>query len=135
VNSLEERKRELLAQSEAYRQAMALEIRNIKASVFWIPRTVQTIRKVSPFLVWGAPLLGILIGRRISVKPHTEAAPHKKTGRGKGLLATALGAIALYRKVRPILDVVIPMMRNARRYSAAQGNPPQPRGNHVSTPH
>jgi hypothetical protein len=128
VNSLQERKKELLAQSEAYRQAMAVEIRNIKASVFWIPRTVETVRKVSPFLVWGAPLLGILIGRRISRKPQQE---ESKTGRRKGLLATAIGAIALYRKVRPILDVVLPMMRNARKAASTQANPPH-RGNHVS---
>lgn len=123
MNSLEERKKELLAESEAYRQAMAVEIRNIKASLFWIPRTVQTIRKVSPLLVWGAPLLGMLIGRRISRKPRPDPSAHKHGAR-KGLLATVLGGIALYRKIKPVFEMLAPALRNARM---ARANASQPR--------
>jgi hypothetical protein len=110
VNSLEERKQELLARSEAYRQSMAVEIRNIKANVLWIPRTMQTVRKISPFLMLGAPLLGLLIGRRITVKPQQEPLAHKN-GTRKGVLATVLGGIALYRKIKPIIDVLRPVRR------------------------
>jgi hypothetical protein len=118
MNSLEERKKELLVQSEACRRVMAVEIQNVKASMLWIPRTVQTIRKVSPFLVWGAPLLGVLIGRRISMKPRKEtSAP--RDGR-KGLLATVLGGIALYRKAKPVLDVVLPLLRKTNLFTLAR---------------
>jgi hypothetical protein len=114
VNSLEDRKRELLEQSENYRREIAIEIRNVKASLFWVPQTVQTIRTVSPFLVWGAPLLGILIGRRITRKPRPEEA---KNGKHRGLLTTVIGGIALYHKVKPLINFVVPLLRNAARKS------------------
>jgi hypothetical protein len=103
MNDLAERKRELISRSEQYRRAMAVEFVHIKGSVAWIPRTLQVLRWASPLLVIAAPLLGILTGRKISTKPP----PEKKRS---SMLAKIMGGIAMYRKVRSIVDTVRPFM-------------------------
>src|SRR5512140_2721477 len=101
MNNVAERKQELVARSELYRRAMAGEIQNIKGSVAWVPRSIQMLRWVSPALVIAAPILGILTGKRISARPVDKGGGEKK---GKSMLAKILAGVAIYRKVRSVVD-------------------------------
>lgn len=98
VNSLAEYKKELVARSDAYRHAMAVEVHHIKSTTAWIPRTVHMVRWASPLLMVAAPVAGLLLGRRLKARP--AAHPPRK-----GLLARVLAGVAMYRKVRSIVDL------------------------------
>lgn len=114
MNELAERKRELVGRSDLYRRAMAGEIAQIKGSVAWIPRAFQVVRWASPLLVIAAPILGILTGRKISTQPPAEQ-------KRKSMLAKILAGIAMYRKVRSVVESLRPMMASQAAGSKSDG--------------
>lgn len=99
--TLEEQKRELLARSEVYRQAMAARGREIQQSLAWVPRTVNMARRVAPIMAFGVPLAGMMFFRKKTPFPQARKAPSAPAK--KGLLAMVLGGIEIYNRLRPIL--------------------------------
>jgi len=103
---LAEHKRQLLARSESHRQSLEMEIRHIKAATAWVPRALHLARSVYPIALLAVPLVGLILGKKVSPK-----APAKERPAVKGLAATALTGWNIYRKVKPFWDG----FRSARR--------------------
>ncbi len=100
MNNLAERKKELLARSEYYRESMAEEVHHLRAATAWVPRTIQVFRMVSPLLVVAAPAMGMLLKRRGFEK---AAAPRKH------MLGKILAGVQTFRKIKGFLDAFRPM--------------------------
>ncbi len=100
MNELSNYKRELVAKSEAYRQAMAFDLLNVKSTVAWVPRTLQVLRWASPALILAGPVIGILTGRKLKKKVDQPAK--------KSLLGKVLAGIAMYRRVKSVVDTFRP---------------------------
>lgn len=64
VRELEQRKRELCARSEIYRQTLALEAANIKLSVGLMRKQMRGLRTIYRLLGWALPIGGLLAGRK-----------------------------------------------------------------------
>src|SRR5262249_12846678 len=101
MNEVQERKRELLARSDACRASLGHEVQNIRIATAWVPRVVRTARSVYPVLLIAVPLVGYLITRRRPPTPPQNHAPSKR-----GLIASALAGYRLFRQVKPVLDQV-----------------------------
>jgi len=100
VNGLAERKRELLARSELYRQSLEAELRNIETATAWVPKTVRIVRAVYPVLMVAAPLLGYAFARKKRRSSNGEASAPAS----RGLAATAWAGYRLFRKIKPVWD-------------------------------
>jgi len=100
VNGLAERKRELLARGDLYRQSLESEFRNIETATAWVPKTVRMVRAAYPVLMFAAPLLGYTFARKKRRASNGEApAPP-----ARGLVATAWAGYKLFRRIKPIWD-------------------------------
>ena len=96
VTALEQRKRELLARSEFYRQSMGADLQNIRSATAWVPRGIKAARAIYPILMTAAPVLGFLFSRR---RHRAE-----KNSNGRGFFAKAFAGYRLFRKVKPVWD-------------------------------
>lgn len=101
MNELQERKRRLLARSDACRASLADECQNIRIATGWVPRTVRTVRSIYPVLLIAIPLIGYLFARKRPAAPPQNHAASKR-----GLIASALAGYRLYRQVKPVWDQV-----------------------------
>jgi len=95
--NLENRKRQLLIESERCREAMDEQLRHVQSATAWVPKTLKIARAAYPLFLLAAPLLGYACVRK---KPVAERPP----ARGSGILATALAGYKLFRRVKPIWD-------------------------------
>lgn len=93
---LEQRKRELLARSEFYRQSMGADLQNIRSATSWVPVGIKAARAIYPILMTAAPVLGFFFSRR------RHRGENKSNGRG--LFAKAFVGYRLFRKVKPVWD-------------------------------
>jgi hypothetical protein len=66
VKDLAARKRALVAESEAYRQTLRYELRDLRLYGVRMRRKFSVVAVVSPLLSVGAPLAGSLFGKRQS---------------------------------------------------------------------
>ena len=97
---ISEEKRRLIVESERYRHAIGVELRNLKASTAWVPRTVGIVRATSPILALATPLIGLFIRRKKQADPK-----HDHNGKPKkGLIATALFLFEIARKAKPFWE-------------------------------
>ena len=96
VTPLEQRKRELLARSEFYRQSMAADLQNIRTATAWVPLGIKAARSIYPILMTAAPVLGFLFSR--------NRRGAEKNSNGRGLFAKAFMGYRLFRKVKPVWD-------------------------------
>ena len=96
VTLLEQRKRELLARSDFYRQSMAADLQNIRSATSWVPVGIKAARAIYPILMTAAPVLGFLFSRK---RRRAE-----KNSNGRGLFAKAFAGYRLFRKVKPVWD-------------------------------
>src|SRR2546429_8350885 len=97
-NELQERKRQLLARSEACRTSIINEFQNIKTAAAWLPRTIRTARALYPVLLLAVPLIGYIFARKRSAPPQNHA-PTKR-----GLIASPLAGYRFYRQIKPVWD-------------------------------
>src|SRR6266853_1408440 len=100
VNGLAERKRELLARSELYRQSLEAEFRNIETATAWVPKTVRMVRAAYPVLMLAAPLLGYAFARK-KRRPSNGEAPAPSS---RGIVASAWAGYKLFRRIKPLWD-------------------------------
>jgi hypothetical protein len=96
VRVLEQRKRELIARSQFYRQSMGADLQNIRTATAWVPKGIKAARAIYPILMTAAPVLGFLFSR----KRHRG----EKNSNGRGLFAKAFAGYRLFRKVKPVWD-------------------------------
>jgi hypothetical protein len=64
LNSIRERKRLLMAQSETCRRSLALQLDAFRADSAWLHRGVDSVVRYRSFLWLAAPVAGFLIVRR-----------------------------------------------------------------------
>jgi hypothetical protein len=98
VNALAERKRELLARSELYRQSLESEFRNIETATAWVPKTIGIVRAAYPVLMVAAPLLGYAFARKKRRSSNGEAST------SRGIIASTWAGYKLFRKFKPVWD-------------------------------
>ena len=96
VDSLAERKRELIARSESYRQSLQASLSDIKETTAWISRSVRTVRSVYPVLLLLMPLAGLIVRK----KGLRKRLPPPK----RGLLSKAAMGLKIFRTVKPFWD-------------------------------
>jgi hypothetical protein len=97
MNDLGARKRELLLQSEFYRQRLAGECAHVQAATAWISRTLHYARMVAPILALAAPAIGWMFGSR---KKRPLAPPPPK----RNLLAKIMAGYQIARQIKPVWD-------------------------------
>jgi hypothetical protein len=64
MSKIDEKKRLLAAESEAYRQLLKLEIQTLKLHVVRTKRHFASATSYMPLVMSGVPLLGLLFGRK-----------------------------------------------------------------------
>ena len=96
VNELAERKRQLLARSEIYRQSISIEVDQIRRTTAWIPRTIHVARVVAPLLMFAVPLAGALFGRKRTTRKRALG----------GIASNVLAGVRLFRWIKPLWDGV-----------------------------
>jgi hypothetical protein len=94
---LQARKRQLLAESEFYRQTLAADCAHLNSATSWISTTLRMARLVAPVLAMAMPVAGFFFRSR---KKHVLLPPPKK----KNLLSSVLAGYRLARQVKPIWD-------------------------------
>jgi hypothetical protein len=109
MNLLAARKQALVAESELYRQALALELQELKASTARIKKNFNFLRWLKPIILF-APLAGSLLGLRSSPKVEKP----RPTGWRKWC-GGALVGWRLYRQAVPMISRFIPRRRASRR--------------------
>jgi len=112
ITSAEE-KRRVIEESARYRHAMTVEFQNIKAATAWVPKTVGIVRATTPFLALAAPLIGLFVKKKKKTEPK---AIHNGKAEKQGLVAKALMAFEIVRKIRPFWE----NFQHARRRRAEQ---------------
>ena len=95
MNPLQERKRQLLARSDACRASILSEIQGVKAATAWIPKGVVAIRTIYPALILAVPLIGYIFAR----KPSQNPSPPKR-----GFIASVLAGYQFFRQIKPVWD-------------------------------
>ena len=98
---LESYKRELLARSEGYRQTLRSDVREVAASVEWIPKTLNTLRFASPILMMLAPAAAFAAGRWAFGRAATSAGVARPRS---GILGKVITAIRIFQQVKPLWD-------------------------------
>jgi len=99
VNSLAARKKALVAESEVYRQALRIELQNVRLYAVRMRRKVEFFNSAKPLLLL-LPLVGSLLAPRFKERP-------KKKARGwRRWLGTGLLGWKMYRSVAPILQTI-----------------------------
>jgi hypothetical protein len=107
---LEERKRQLLARSEVYRQTLKLEVANIRYSTALLKRKFSFLRTSSRLLGLAVPLAGLLLFRRRAKPANT----------GNGFLAKLLSGFNLFKQLRPFFQAVQGGHRGPKRNNITQ---------------
>jgi hypothetical protein len=110
MNPLAARKQALLAESEIYRQALTIEIQNLKLSAAFIKRNLNILRLLKPMLLL-APVAASIIGLRSSSKPEGRSSDGWRRWWGAALVGWRL-----YRQAAPLLGQLL-SRRNSRNSS------------------
>ena len=105
VKSLQEQKRDLIAQCQLHREALVGDCAQVSASLSWVPRTVSVIRSISPLLIVAAPLVGWFARKKLrngkAKVPEDRATDKKKKA---GLLALAFQGFRMYKQAAPFIQ-------------------------------
>src|SRR5882672_6169329 len=94
VGDFAERKRQLLARSELYRQSISIEVDQIKKRTAWIPKTIHVARAAAPLVVLAVPLIRALLGKKRSTKRRSLG----------GIASNVLAGVNLFRRIKPLWD-------------------------------
>ena len=109
MNSLAARKQALVAESELYRQTLALELQELKASGTRLRKSFSFHRLLKPLILF-APLAGSLIGLRSFPKAEKPWPSGWRKWCG-----SALFGWRLYRHAAPMISRFIPRRTGSRR--------------------
>jgi hypothetical protein len=124
VGDLQARKRALVAESELYRQTLALEVHNFQLYASEVRHKIHRLRIYKPFFL-AAPVLLSLLRSGWS----GERKEKRQTGWRRALAMVLMGWRA-YRKFGPVLQAMILQQMRARdagqETSASQSTPGQP---------
>jgi len=100
VKTIAEQKRDLVAQSDLYRRAMADDLQYFQTSIGWLPKTLYLIKTASPLLVLSGPLAAWLLRGRKKTKVSKNGEPEKDK---VGTFARIWGAIRIAQQVVPFV--------------------------------
>lgn len=119
IENLEARKRALVNECEICRENLRDELQHLAHFGAGLRKRVDQARRLGPWLVLGLPLLAP-VTRFFSKKQAPEPAQHNGTGKPsktKGVIATALLGLRLYRRYEPVVRSVVAhwVTRNRRR--------------------
>ncbi len=115
VRSLAEQKRELLARSQQYRQALAADCAEVSASISWVPRTLHLLRVVSPLLVVAAPVAGWFARKKMRNGKIRVPEPATNKAKKAGFIALAFQGFRMYRQFAPVIQSVLKAWTPSRR--------------------
>ncbi len=90
---MEAKKRALIAESDIYRQALAVDFYNLRVHGARLKSKVSVLRKLEPFLAIGAAIAG--------------AVPRKPRLRSRTLVGKLVKAWSLYKMLAPLLEVFL----------------------------
>ena len=94
---LQARKRQLLIQSEFYRQTLAKDLAQLNVATLWMTTMLRYARLVSPVLAIAVPVAGFFFRPR---KKRAAQPPPRK----KNLLGRLITGYKIARQVKPIWD-------------------------------
>ena len=97
IIDLQARKRQLLAQSQFYRESLVRDVKHLGSATSWLTSTLQVARRVTPLLAMALPIAGFFFRSRKA--PIAKPPPRKKN-----LLGTLLAGYKIARQVKPIWD-------------------------------
>ncbi|HEV2211182.1 MAG TPA: hypothetical protein VG167_20655 [Verrucomicrobiae bacterium] len=116
VKELQARKRALVAESEAYRHALNLEVHNVRLYMVGFRRKLRRLRALRPLLVL-LPLAGWFVRSR----SHTEEPKARPAGLRR-LLGWGLLAWRMSRQYGPLVGTLLGKLRERRHYARATHN-------------
>jgi len=101
---LQTRKRELLAQSAIYRNALRVELAHIQAAMAWVPRALTYARMISPILALAAPVAGWFFRSRKTKRKWWGGAKDPAPPKKRNLLGRMIAGYQFARQVKPVWD-------------------------------
>ena len=101
---LQARKRELLAQSAIYRNALRVELAHIQAATAWVPRALTYARMISPILALAAPVAGWFFSSRKTKRKWWGGAKDPAPPKKRNLLGRMIAGYQFARQVKPVWD-------------------------------
>ncbi|HTL59734.1 MAG TPA: hypothetical protein VL361_28950 [Candidatus Limnocylindrales bacterium] len=111
LKSLAARKQALVAQSEVYRQTLAIELENLKLYRAGLERKFRLLRALKP-LLFIAPLAGSFLGLRSRLKGE----PKKPVRGWQKWWGAAMLGLRLYRKAGPMVAHLVARRNNRSRH-------------------
>ncbi|HVV72253.1 MAG TPA: hypothetical protein VHI52_12260, partial [Verrucomicrobiae bacterium] len=96
MNSLAARKKALVAESEVYRQALRIEVQNVRLYAAQMKKRFNLLHSAKPLLTL-LPLLAPFLGRRAAVRTETKPKGWRRW------LNTGLLGWRMYRSMAPFL--------------------------------
>ena len=127
VKSIQEQKRELIERNQRYREAIVADCAHVGASLWWVPRTIQVVRSISPLLLVASPLLGWLARKKLrNGKLRSPDVPGEKKKKA-GFFAAAWKGFRLYQQIAPFVQGFMKAWPAAREkhsgtYATQQGS-------------
>jgi hypothetical protein len=109
MRELRERKRQLVAESEVYRETLRLEVQNLRLYGLGLKEKLSALRAMNPLFVAAATLLGTPLGG-------VFARRRKRSWLRLGL--TSLVGWQVYRQVAPLLQL---FLQRSRARTATDG--------------
>ncbi len=107
IEELEKRKRELVEQSEIYRQTLQFEVQNLRLCASGVTRKVNAVRSFNPLIMLAAPLLRSFFERKLRKSK-------------LGLIAKGFMFWRLYRQFSPLLQNLFSRSHSAHSSNGAQ---------------
>jgi hypothetical protein len=89
VKELQDKKRELLARSELYRQTLTLEVTNVKLGWALLKKRMRVLKTVYRMVGWAVPISAVLFGQK-----------KKERRRRGGFLSQLLSGFNLAAKIK-----------------------------------
>lgn len=115
IADLQTRKRALVAESEVYRQTLALEVRNVQLYSLRLRKKFAFFSSLQPLVFMGVPLVGSMLRRR--------------KRRRRGLVGTIFLGLRLYRQFAPMLLQLLQGKRAGTQTAADQEEAAAPAAN------
>jgi len=126
IENLEARKRALVNECEICRENLREELQHLAQYGAGLRKRVDQARRVGPWLVLGLPLLAPVARFFTKGQAAHQPAEHNgaaKPSKTKGLIATALLGLRLYRKYEPMVRSLASHLASRNRRRGEHRNP------------
>lgn len=108
LSELRERKRQLVAESDVYRETLRLEVQNLRLYSMRARQKWSSLRALNPLLMLGAALVGAPLG---------GAFVRRRKRNWLRLLMTSLMGWQLYRQFAPLIQMFVGRMTSRQAHN------------------